>query len=402
MVRRLGTTMTARVKDPTLMPLPTPPEALRIGPLKEGAFTSRLHSERVAAWLGLWLGITFSVCMLTGLWSHFVQHPPSWFTVPSHPVWLYRVTQGTHVLTGIAAIPLLLAKLFTVYPQLFTWPPAKNLRHAVERGSLLLLVGGSVLQLVTGLMNVFHWYAFGFFFTTVHYWSAWIVFGALTVHVGAKIAVARRGLSKASLVDDPEPAGHGLSRRGFLTATGVAGGAVVVATAGQTVRPLAGVSVLAPRRPDAGPQGLPVNRTAKSAGTLEVTDYTLSLIGPTSSRTLTLTDLRALPQHTVTLPITCVEGWSAGAVWTGVRLRDVLALVGADGHRPVRVDSLEAKGRYRSSIVTSAHSRDDLTLLAMQLHGQELHPDHGYPLRLIAPNRPGVLQTKWVSTVVVL
>ena len=398
MVRRTG----ARMKDPTLMPLPAPPEVLRIGPLKEGAFTSRLHSERVAAWLGLWLGITFSVCMLTGLWSHFVQHPPSWFTVPAHPVWIYRVTQGLHVLTGIAAIPLLFAKLFTVYPQLFTWPPAKNLRHAVERGSLLLLVGGSVLQLVTGLMNVFHWYSFGFFFTTVHYWSAWIVFGSLTLHVGAKIAVARRGLSKQSLIDDAEPAGHGLSRRGFLTATGVASGAVVLATAGQTVRPLADLSVLAPRRPDDGPQGLPVNRSAKSAGTLEVSGYTLSVIGPSASKTLTLEDLKALPQHTVDLPITCVEGWSAGARWSGVRLRDVLALVGADGHRPVRVESLEAKGRYRSSVVTSSHSRDDLTLLAMQLHGEDLHADHGYPLRLIAPNRPGVLQTKWVNKVVVL
>jgi len=398
MVRRPG----PRVKDPTLMPLPVPPEALRIGPLKEGAFTSRLHSERVAAWLGLWLGITFSVCMLTGLWSHVVQNPASWFTVPSHPTWLYRVSQGLHVTTGIASVPLLLAKLFTVYPQLFAWPPAKNLRHGVERGSLLLLVGGSVLQLVTGVMNIFQWYAFGFFFTTVHYWSAWMVFGALTVHVGAKVAVAKRGLSKQSLVDDPEPPGHGLSRRGFLTATGVASGAVVVVTSGQTLAPLSALSVLAPRNPNEGPQGLPVNKTAKSAGTLEVVNYTLSVIGPSAAKTLTLADLKALPQHTVSLPITCVEGWSADAIWTGVRLRDVLALVGADGHRPVKVSSLEVKGRYRSSIVTSSHSRDDLTLLAMQLHGQDLHPDHGYPLRLIAPNRPGVLQTKWVTTVTVL
>jgi DMSO/TMAO reductase YedYZ molybdopterin-dependent catalytic subunit len=30
-----------------------------------------------------------------------------------------------------------------------------------------------------------------------------------------------------------------------------------------------------------------------------------------------------------------------------------------------------------------------------------LAPDHGYPLRLIAPARPGVLQTKWVNKLVV-
>jgi DMSO/TMAO reductase YedYZ molybdopterin-dependent catalytic subunit len=39
------------------------------------------------------------------------------------------------------------------------------------------------------------------------------------------------------------------------------------------------------------------------------------------------------------------------------------------------------------------------TLLALELNGEPLHPDHGYPVRLIAPNRPGVLQTKWLTRV---
>jgi DMSO/TMAO reductase YedYZ molybdopterin-dependent catalytic subunit len=38
---------------------------------------------------------------------------------------------------------------------------------------------------------------------------------------------------------------------------------------------------------------------------------------------------------------------------------------------------------------------------AVELDGQPLHIDHGYPVRLIGPNRPGVLQTKWVSKLVV-
>ena len=40
---------------------------------------------------------------------------------------------------------------------------------------------------------------------------------------------------------------------------------------------------------------------------------------------------------------------------------------------------------------------DDRTLLALDLAGEPLSLDHGFPCRLIAPNRPGVLQTKWVS-----
>jgi len=112
--------------------------------------------------------------------------------------------------------------------------------------------------------------------------------------------------------------------------------------------------------------------------------------------------LTALPQHTVDLPIACVEGWSAGATWTGVRLRDLVALVGADPDRAeVDVESLQPTGRYRRSTVEPPLTADPLTLIALRLNGDVLHPDHGYPARLIAPNRPGVLQTKWVGRLTV-
>jgi hypothetical protein len=75
-----------------------------------------VHSERNAAWLGICLGVAFGICFLTGLLSHLIQHPPGWFTWPARPAGLYRVTQGLHVATGIAAIPLLLVKLWTVSP----------------------------------------------------------------------------------------------------------------------------------------------------------------------------------------------------------------------------------------------------------------------------------------------
>jgi DMSO/TMAO reductase YedYZ molybdopterin-dependent catalytic subunit len=42
--------------------------------------------------------------------------------------------------------------------------------------------------------------------------------------------------------------------------------------------------------------------------------------------------------------------------------------------------------------------QDDLTLVALEVDGKTLDINHGYPARLIAPARPGVLQTKWLST----
>jgi DMSO/TMAO reductase YedYZ molybdopterin-dependent catalytic subunit len=46
-------------------------------------------------------------------------------------------------------------------------------------------------------------------------------------------------------------------------------------------------------------------------------------------------------------------------------------------------------------------ARDPDTLLATHVNGEPLHLDHGYPLRLIGPDRPGVMQTKWVTRLVV-
>src|SRR5205807_1807222 len=94
------------------------------------------------------LGVAFGICFLTGLLSHLIQHPPGWFVWPARPAGLYRVTQGLHVATGIAAIPLLLVKLWTVYPKLFRWPPFNDVVDLLERASLLPLISGAIFLLV--------------------------------------------------------------------------------------------------------------------------------------------------------------------------------------------------------------------------------------------------------------
>lgn len=182
-------------------PLPVPPDLARQGPLREGSFTSPLHNRYVAAWLGYALGWSFLVCFVTGLISHEVQQPDSWLPWPASPSWLYRATQSTHVITGLACLPLLLAKLWTVYPLFWEWPPVRSVAHGLERLSLLFLVGGSLLQVVSGLSNVYEWYWFRFFFTPTHYFTAYVVMGALAIHVGTKIALARDALRQPERYD---------------------------------------------------------------------------------------------------------------------------------------------------------------------------------------------------------
>ncbi|MEU8077853.1 molybdopterin-dependent oxidoreductase [Catellatospora citrea] len=366
-------------------------------------FTSRLRSPQLTSRIGRLLGIAVAVCFVTGYLSHAIQHPPGWFYWPSRPVNLYRVTQGLHVATGLAIVPLLAAKLWSVYPKLFRWPPFRDAVHAIERLSLFVLVAAALFQVTTGILNIALWYSpMSFFFTTAHYWTAWIFVGALAVHIGVKLPVIRRALAAP---DRAAPPTGSLSRRGLLTAIGTAIGVITVATIGQTLRPLAGLSVLGPRDPRIGPQGLPVNQSAAAAGvTAAATDpaYRLEVVGPARTLRLSLAELGALAQHTAQLPITCVEGWSATATWGGVRVSDLVAAVGGAPGASVRVESLQQDSLYRISTLAPPHAADPLTLLALRIGGQPLDLDHGYPVRLIAPNRPGVLQTKWVARIEVV
>ena len=164
-------------------------------PPDELSFTSRLRSPAVAARVGLWLGICFGVAFLTGLVSHFAQSPDLPIPFPTRPSWGYRVTQGLHVISGTAAVPLFLVKLWTVYPHLFARPPRDVRRlvlHLAERVSIAVLVAAAIFQLATGLLNSAQWYPWAFSFRATHYAVAWITIGALVVHIAVKLPVIRR------------------------------------------------------------------------------------------------------------------------------------------------------------------------------------------------------------------
>ncbi|BCJ33361.1 molybdopterin-binding protein [Actinocatenispora thailandica] len=449
--------------DPiSLLPGPLRNRASAIGALVRDRlprFGSPLRSTRLTSWLGIALAVTFSVCFVTGLTSHLIQHPPSWFAWPSAPTQLYRITQGVHVATGIATVPILLAKLWSVYPKLFEWPPVRSIAHLLSRLSVFVLIGAGLAQVTTGILNIARWYPpMPFFFTVAHHWLAWVAIGALLVHIAVQLPTVRAALARAPSphpatdqpappvadrdrpaspvasdqpalaaatnrpeppvdgTDQPGPAtapggrdraeaagtGPAMQRRGLLGAVGAAVGVVTLVSVGQTVRPLSRLDLLAPRRPDIGPQQLPVNKSAVEAGVARADDrYRLHIDGP-HPHTLTLAELTALPQHTVALPIACVEGWSATAHWTGVPIPDLLALVGAPAGSRLRVESAQRGGLYRAAVWPAAHCHDPRSLLALRLNGAELDLDHGFPCRVIAPNLPGVMQTKWVDRLVVL
>ena len=415
-----------------------------LSPFSEHFWRSPLRGPWLASVFSAALLPLIAVCALTGFVSHwaydtdlggnaifgsraagngFDLYGLDW---PTSPAWLYALTQGVHVISGIAAIPILLAKLWSVIPKLFEKPPVRSPAHALERLSLVFLVGGALFTLATGVINIQLWYPFGFGFVPAHYYGAIVMLAALVLHIGLKLPVMRsafreRGIARP-LRDDlsatrPEPdlpgldtsaphapAAPTLTRRALLGGVGVASAGLAVMTTGQVAGgPLADLALLAPRgrgRGD-GPNAFPVNKTFASVNIEEKavgTRWRLVLrAGEEPRERLSRDELLQLEQVTATLPIACVEGWSTTQEWTGVRLRDLAALTGVADPSQLQVTSLQASGGFRSAALNRGQVINPDSLLALKVNGADLSLDHGYPARVIVPALPGVHCTKWVG-----
>ena len=381
------------------------------GPFRAGFWRSPLRGRGLTALLGTLLLGLIVIVAVTGFLSHAAYNPDLGmnaivprdddlgfllFDWPTSPAWLYALNQGLHVTVGFAAVPLLLAKLWSVIPRLFTWPPAKSPAQAVERGALALLVGSSLFLFATGVVNAQIYYPFKFNFVQAHYFAAIVFVASITVHVAVKVPTLRRAYrERLALVghdrDDLQalaPDRPTISRRGLLGLVGAGSAMLAVFMGGQSIGgPFRNLALFAPRR-----DSFPVNKTARSAGvTPEMTGDGWRL--EVGDRSYSRAELLAMPQHTESLPIACVEGWSSTQSWTGVRLRDLA------GGRPTQcfVESLQPRGVLREATLSTDQVADERSLLALKVNGEDLSMDHGYPARIIVPALPGVHNTKWVA-----
>lgn len=402
-------------------------------------FRSPLRGPWLTSVFGLALLIALPIVIVTGLLSYIAYAPqlgqaiPSdvgWlrlpaFTWPTRPSWLYRLTQGLHVGLGLVIIPVVLAKLWSVIPRLFVWPPARSIAQILERLSLLMLVGGVLFEIVTGVLNIQYDYVFGFSFYTGHYFGAWIFIAGFLMHVAVKVPRMVTGLRSLPLREvlrtnrahtrpqppDPDglvpdrPAEPTMSRRGAVALVGSGVLLIGVLTVGQTLGGAArGAALLLPRgrglRDSTG--DFPVNKTAVAAGVTPESvgaSWRLTLRGGPSEVVLDRADLASMPQRTARLPIACVEGWSTVQTWSGVRLADLTRLAGVPTPRAARVTSLQRGGAFGAATLQANQIHDPDALLALRVNGVDLSLDHGHPARIIVPGMPGVHNTKWVTSI---
>ena len=247
--------------------LPAPP-----GPFRPGFFRSPLRGPWLTSALGSILLVLITIVATTGFLSHAAYMPDlrGQRDRPGRPRpavgrsstgrrarrWLYAPRRACTRTSGLVAIPFLLAKLWSVIPRLFAFPPVTSPAQAIERLSIALLVSSAVFELATGVMNAQYWYPFKFNFVVAHYYGAIVFVASLVLHVIVKLPVIARAYRERGVLKPlrdnlentkPEPEDeHGglvttnpaeptLSRRGLFAFAGAGAGVLLLGNVGQSV-----------------------------------------------------------------------------------------------------------------------------------------------------------------------
>jgi nitrate reductase (NAD(P)H) len=142
---------------------------------------------------------------------------------------------------------------------------------------------------------------------------------------------------------------------------------------------------------------------------------------------ITMAELTSLPKISVPVTLNCAGNrrkeqnliqkgigfhWGCAAastvVWTGVPLREVLKHVGIQpSAKWINFESPKGEVPQGNTTYGASHARNICMnparpcMLAFMMNGELLHPDHGYPVRLLMPGYIGGRMIKWLSTITV-
>ena len=443
--------MRSRVTDPPVMTDPSDPFGPP-GPFRRSFWRSPVRGPWLTSVFGLVLLVSIPVMFATGLLSYAAYNPDLspvndmtpgkgllgfyLFSWPTHPVWLYRLNQGVHVTLGLALVPILLFKLWSVLPKLFEWPPLRSPAHALERLSLFLLVGGAVFEFATGILNIQTWYPFPTSFYTLHFYGAWVFIAGFVVHVALKLPVMIRALRSRSFIGElrtnlartrPEPPDAGylapvapaaptISRRGVLAFAGAGSALVALLSVGQSLGgSLRRTALLAPhgQQVTGSTAGdFQVNKTAAQRRDHRGRDgpglaarRRYRQPGRPVARRAVPRDAepgRPAPAWSSTPPACRSRASKAGPPTTRPGPASGCATSprwpASPARRAVLVRSLQHGGGFSRAVLSGEQIMDPDSLLALRVNGADLSLDHGYPARVIVPGNPGVHNTKWVAS----
>lgn len=135
---------------------------------------------------------------------------------------------------------------------------------------------------------------------------------------------------------------------------------------------------------------------------VDIESYSLYINGLVEKPVIfTFKDIQKLPQASVYATLETISNPPGGrmignAVWTGVPFCSILDTIGPDKNaREVVFRCLDG---YSTSI-TVAEANKEGVLLAYRLNGEPLTPLHGFPIRLVVPDKYGMKWPKWVHEI---
>jgi DMSO/TMAO reductase YedYZ molybdopterin-dependent catalytic subunit len=134
----------------------------------------------------------------------------------------------------------------------------------------------------------------------------------------------------------------------------------------------------------------------------DAASWRLTISGLVAKRlSLSLDDLRAMPAITEAITLSCISNPVGGDListgfYTGVPLREILAMA-----RPMASAAalnMACADGYHESMDTQT-AMDERTLLVYDLNGDALPAEHGFPARIYIPDRYGMKQPKWITSI---
>lgn len=214
----------------------------------------------------------------------------------------------------------------------------------------------------------------------------------MQVHIGAAVlSVVLLGWHY--LRHPVRPRAVDLNRRNLLRTGGLAAGAGVVLAGWEGAMGLLDLPGAGRRftgsheRGSGNPARMPV--TQWFTDTVPRLDRLQADVG---GRVLGPDDVSSLPLETVEATLDCTGGWHSTQQWTGVRLDRLLG----------KVDGVSIRVRSVTGYERRFPAGDaDRIWLAFEVGGEPLSAGHGYPARIVAPDRRGFWWVKWVDSVTV-
>ena len=155
--------------------------------------------------------------------------------------------------------------------------------------------------------------------------------------------------------------------------------------------------------PEFSPERISPRRVNGMLGLESEIDYSAwrlavgGLAGRTDDLQLSLDDIKRLPRVVTTTELKCIEGWSIIVQFAGARFSDFVAAYQPAGSPPyVSLSTPDEQYFVGWDMPSILHPQ---TLLAYEMNGAPLLPEHGAPLRLASPTKYGIKLIKRIGRV---